>query len=156
MLLEFDYYVNLQSLRRLKISGSFHSNQNLWRLIQILSWSPLLASVEIAPFRELYKLDRTTENMLLVRSLCTALFIKHCSLVCKQHVTFLFETSSQNDTYWVKCEDSMELTGWDKGFIVRFSCVNRLGPALIQRRTFLKYYDIGGNGEDICIFSRLL
>ena len=39
-----------------KSQGSF----NFWRLKQLLSWIPLLASVEIAPFGEIYKYDRKT------------------------------------------------------------------------------------------------
>ena len=39
-----------------KSQGSF----NLLRLKQLLSWIPLLASVEIAPFGEIYKYDRKT------------------------------------------------------------------------------------------------
>ena len=56
MLLEFDYYVNLQSSRRLKISGSFY----IMVVNTDIKFIPLLASVEIAPFEELYKYDRKT------------------------------------------------------------------------------------------------
>ena len=91
MLLEFDYYVNLQSSRRLKISGSFS--------LVVVNTDPLhaVASVEIAPFEELYKYDRKIGKM-VAGSIPLHTTIYQTLFVCLQ-TTFLLETSCQNDVY---------------------------------------------------------
>ena len=109
----------------------------MWRLIQILNWIPLLASVETAPFGELYKFDPKTGKMVAGSiPLHTPIYQ---TLLARLQTTFLLETSCQNDTYWVKREDPMKFTGLRQGFHNKIlSCVNRLCPDLIQRLTFLK------------------
>ena len=107
--------------------------------MQILSWILLLAvaSVEIAPFEEIYKYDRKTGKV-VAGSIPLHTTIYQTLFVCLQ-TTFLLETSCQNDIYWGKHEDPMEFTGLRQGFHNKIlSRVNRLGQALIQRRTYLK------------------
>ena len=48
------------SICNLHVDWKYQGSFNLWRLKQLLSWIPLLASVEIAPFGEIYKYDRKT------------------------------------------------------------------------------------------------
>ena len=48
------------SICNLHVDWIFQGSFNLWRLKQLLSWIPLLASVEIVPFGEIYKYDRKT------------------------------------------------------------------------------------------------
>ena len=106
MLLEFDYYVNLQSSRRLKIAGSFY----IVAVNTDIKFIPLLASVEIAPFEELYKYDRKTGKVVADS------IPLHTTIYQTLFVRFLLETSCQNDIYWGKHEDPMEFTGLRQWF----------------------------------------
>ena len=80
----------------------------------LLSWIPLLASVEIAPFGELYKFDQKTGKMVADSIPLHTSFYQ--TLFTRLQTTFLVETSCQNDTYWVNSEDQMEFTGLRQGF----------------------------------------
>ena len=116
-ILLYTCYLSLitMSICNLRVDWKSLDPFNLWRLIQILSWIPFLAvaSVEIAPFEELYKYDRKTE-----KNGCWFDPSAHHYLpntVCLQ-TTFLLETSCQNDIYGGKHEDPMEFTSLRQGF----------------------------------------
>ena len=105
MLLEFDYYVNLQCSCRLTISGSFY----IVAVNTDIKFIPLLASVEITPFEELYKYDRKTGKVVAYSIPLHTTIYK--TLLVRLQRTFLLETSYQMDIYWGKHEDPMEFTG---------------------------------------------